>query len=150
MVNTDLAKHNVLVYVSIIQCDVLFSIIDNACRFGWDTSPCGIWTQMSYTVGWDSESNCGWIPLKKLSKYFAEVRRLDTCISAVVCKFCFVCYRRSSRKTFDTSETQKEIGPIIVQFGKVSFKLVYTSTCSLCIGLKCSFMIWILHMPYQQ
>lgn len=57
----------------------MWHLIINACRFGLDTSPCGIWTQMSYTVGWDSESNCGWIPLKKLSKYFAEVRRLDTC-----------------------------------------------------------------------
>ncbi|XP_061172861.1 cytoplasmic dynein 1 heavy chain 1-like isoform X1 [Saccostrea echinata] len=30
---------------------------------------------------------------------------------------------KSSRKTFDTSETQKEIGPIIVQFGKVQSKV---------------------------
>jgi dynein heavy chain 1 len=30
---------------------------------------------------------------------------------------------RSARKTFDTSETQKEIGPIIVQFGKVQSKV---------------------------
>lgn len=30
---------------------------------------------------------------------------------------------RASRKTFDTSETQKEIGPLIVQFGKVSLIL---------------------------
>ena len=31
-------------------------------------------------------------------------------------------YFRASRKTFDTTETQKEIGPIVVQFGKVSKK----------------------------
>ncbi|XP_012938795.1 cytoplasmic dynein 1 heavy chain 1 [Aplysia californica] len=30
---------------------------------------------------------------------------------------------KSSRKTFDTSETQKEIGPLIVQFGKVQSKV---------------------------
>ncbi|XP_053373809.1 cytoplasmic dynein 1 heavy chain 1-like isoform X4 [Mercenaria mercenaria] len=30
---------------------------------------------------------------------------------------------KSARKTFDTSETQKEIGPIIVQFGKVQSKV---------------------------
>lgn len=34
MVNTDWAKHNVLVYVSIIQCDIFLSIIINAYRFG--------------------------------------------------------------------------------------------------------------------
>lgn len=109
---------------------------------------------MSYTVGWDSKSNCGWIPWKKLSRYFADVQWLETCFSAVICKFCFVCYCRSSRKTFDTSETQKEIGPIIVQFGKVSFKLVYTctSTYTLCLRLLCtgSFLLWILKMQILQ
>jgi len=35
---------------------------------------------------------------------------------------CLYSYR-ASRKTFDTSETQKEIGPVVVQFGKVQSKV---------------------------
>ena len=34
-----------------------------------------------------------------------------------------VFFHRSARKTFDTSETQKQIGPVTIQFGKVQSKV---------------------------
>ena len=38
----------------------------------------------------------------------------------------YTCDYRVSRRTFDTSETQKEIGPVIIQFGKVGvFHVLY-------------------------
>ena len=39
-------------------------------------------------------------------------------------EFQLLCFYRASRKTFDTSETQTEIGPLIVQFGKVQASLL--------------------------
>lgn len=104
-------------------------------RCGWGTSPSGISTRMSCTVVLETTSNCGCPHWRKSSTYLIRW-------NSIVCLVCgiYLQYRghmskfdkyeywhlhyRSSRKTFDTSETAKEIGPIVVQFGKVRFKHV--------------------------